>query len=214
MSAGKRDTSTGPTLAQIQAENGLWNCLWQVALDEAYNSKDAKRRFDEISGLPERAVVEMYFGYHPEMKRWAEEHMMAGTCEAAVTELQKQLQSTHRVRAEQRAVQTLAAPEHHLAPAVELAGDWMDAYLSGPALFPSTPAEEAVKPKARKFVPVATVELVMRKKLADGARLSRIEMLALAQRELDCDRDTARKAYNNLPKEKRPSRGRPQKSAG
>jgi hypothetical protein len=215
MSAGKGNTPSTLTLTQIQAENGLWYRLWQVAVDEAYNSKDAKRRCDEISGLPERAVVAMYFGYHPEMKRWAEANMTAGTCEAALAELHKRLQNTHRVRAEQRAVQAQAAPEQHSVPAVALSGDWMDAFMSGPAQFPAQPTADAMKPTARKSVPVATVESFLRKEVAKGPpRLSQAGLIKLAQLKLNCSRETARKAYGRLPEEMLPRRGRPRNSAG
>ena len=39
--------------------------LWEVAVDEANNAKDSQRRIDEISGLPERGVVDVYIHLLP-----------------------------------------------------------------------------------------------------------------------------------------------------
>ncbi len=91
------------SLAAIQAENALFDELYQDALRDAYGAKDALRRMEEIAGLPQRDVVEVYFRYHPEMKRWAEAHIAAATCEQAMRELQADLAEKRKLRAAQRA---------------------------------------------------------------------------------------------------------------
>jgi hypothetical protein len=126
------------TIAEIQAKNGLWHALWEVAVDEANNAKDSQRRIDEINGLPERGVVDVYFTYHPEMREWTENHVTAGTCEAGINELRERLQvvrvqrAADRQRAQQRyrdGVPTAPVPPD----------DWMAPFKSGPAIWRINP---------------------------------------------------------------------------
>lgn len=90
---------TANPLERLQAENGLWHELWAVAIDEAGAAKDSVRRVAEIDGLSEREVVDVYFTYHPEMKRWAEAHINGGTCVEGMHELSEGLKVTRERRA-------------------------------------------------------------------------------------------------------------------
>ena len=130
------------TIAEIQAKNGLWHALWEVAVDEANNAKDSKRRIDEINGLPERGVVDVCFAYHPEMLEWADNHVTDGTCEAGINELRERLQAV-RV---QRAADRQQAQQRYrdgvpTAPVPADPDDWMAPFKSGPAIW-STPSIE------------------------------------------------------------------------
>ena len=135
------------TIAKIQAKNGLWHALWEVAVDEANNAKDSQRRIDEISGLPERGVVDVYFTYCPEMREWAENHVTAGTCEAGINELRRRLQAVRVQRAadRQQAQQRYrdGAPTAPVPP-----DDWMAPFKSGPAIWSTPPIERSSRAQA------------------------------------------------------------------
>jgi hypothetical protein len=135
------------SLAALLAENGLWHELWLVALDEAYNAKDAKRRMDEIAGLAENQVVDVYFSYYPKMKRWADDHVASGTCEQAIQELRASLKEMRKARAAQRAEQAKLwrmRPEEMCAP-VQGGLDWMRPFMLGPVQFPQGTELETVE---------------------------------------------------------------------
>lgn len=138
------------SLAAIQAENGLWHELWLVALDEACNAQDAKRRMEEIAGLSQRQVVDRYFSYNPLIKRWADAHIAAGTCEEAIQELQASFKEMKKARSAQRAEQAKLArmrPEEICAPPREDAPDWMRPFMLGPVQFHNLATDQATEPE-------------------------------------------------------------------
>lgn len=117
--------SSRNSLAAVLAKNGLWHQLWLVALDEFY----ALRRIEEIQGLPETAVVDAYFRYHPEIREWAEAHVRAGTCETAERELRQQFEAVKDSRRRQREATSGGLKERTPNP-----NDWMAPFRSGPAI--------------------------------------------------------------------------------
>jgi hypothetical protein len=127
------------SLRALQAENGLQHQLWLVALDEAYAAKDADRRLNELIGLPEHAVVEVYFEYHPEMKRWANDHISTGTYKVAIYELRVELVHVGAKRRAQRRVHDGPRPTP-VAPNPTL--DWMKPFQSGPAKIKTPPGPD------------------------------------------------------------------------
>lgn len=123
------------SLRALQARNGLWQLLWQVALDEAYTAKDSRRRMAELAGLPSDEVVNVYFGHHPELRQWAEDHIAAGTCEQAITDLQDELKATQERRARDRDRADRIAqmtPQELCEPPPTDAPDWMKPFMLGP----------------------------------------------------------------------------------
>jgi hypothetical protein len=124
------------TLSRVQAECGLLDELWLVAVDEACTAKDAGRRTNELLSLSKLDVVDRYFSYHPGMKRWAEDHVKAGTCEAAIRELQVQRMHLRARRAAERREQS-GRPVSEGYPDPSL--DWMKSFRSGPSKIEPVP---------------------------------------------------------------------------
>jgi hypothetical protein len=145
------------TLAAVLAKDGLWRQLWLIAVDEAYNAKDSLRRFSEINGRLGRDVVEVYFTYHPEMREWAEDHVKAGTCEAAIIELQETLKAVRAQRsADRQRVQEHTQRGLPTAP-IDDQDDWMARFESGPAIWPTY----RPRPSVIEEAPVARPAVVM-----------------------------------------------------
>jgi hypothetical protein len=158
------------SLAALRAENGLWHELWLVALDEAYNAKDAKRRMDEIAGLAENQVVDVYFSYHPKMKSWAEGHIAAGTCEEAIQELRANSKETKKARAAQRADQVKLATmraEEICAPPRDDAPAWMRPFMLGPAQFPKLDMDHETEPETAEESSALPVQSPLQTDLAE-----------------------------------------------
>lgn len=168
------------SLAAIQAENGLWHELWLVALDEAQNAKDAKRRMDEIAGLTESQVVDVYFSYRPKMKSWAEGHIAAGTCEEAIQELRAYFKEMKKARAAQRAEQAKLArmrPEEICAPPREDAPDWMKPFMLGPAQIPKLGTDQITEPETAEDVSALPAQSSPQADLAEWIFLQRADRL-------------------------------------
>jgi hypothetical protein len=166
------------SLAALRAENGLRHELWLVALDEAYTAKDAKRRMDEISGLTESQVIDVYFSYHPKMKSWAEGHIAAGTCEEAIQELRANLKETKNARAAQRADQVKLAemrPEEICAPPRDDAPDWMRPFMLGPAQFPKLDLDHGTEPETAEDVSALPAQSSPQADLAEWIFLQRAD---------------------------------------
>jgi hypothetical protein len=126
------------SIAKIQAKNGLWRALWEVAVDEAYTARDSQRRTDEINGLSERAVVDVYFSYHPEMREWADNHVKDGTYEAGINELRDRLEAVRAQRAaDSERVRQVYRDGVPTAPVPDDPNDWMAPFKSGPAIWPT-----------------------------------------------------------------------------
>jgi integrase len=60
-----------------------------LAGSEAYRAKDAARRLQEMTAQSRLQVIEAYFAANPEVKRWVDRNIEAGTCAAAVSELRE-----------------------------------------------------------------------------------------------------------------------------
>jgi hypothetical protein len=144
------------SLAALQAENGFRDGLFRAALDEAYTAKDASRRMGEIQGLARDQIVERYLDEHPALRRWAEQHIAAGTCEKALAELEATLTETRRRRLEAKEELRLQLRTTS-NPAVPVVGDWMDEFMSGPAQWPTTQTAPPLPGTVKK--PIAIAEL-------------------------------------------------------
>ncbi len=194
------------TLAQVQAQNGLWDELWQVAVDEAYNANDAVRRMAEIAGRCKRDVVEAYFNYHPEMRDWAAEQVATGTCESAIHELRAMLKRTRELRAEQRAAR--AQVRVYCEPPPDDAPDWMKPFMLGPARVEFA-APEAAEGKPSQDAVNAWMCDYFAVPHREGRPPPKVEMDAFP----DCVRATGatnvqmRKAMRVVPAEHKRSRG-------
>ena len=74
------------SFTRAQDEWELRHEIWLLAGEEAYRAKDGGRRLQELQ-VPEVQAVENYLAENPEMRRWVECNIKAGTCAAAVAEL-------------------------------------------------------------------------------------------------------------------------------
>jgi hypothetical protein len=100
------DTSFG----RAQDERELLDEIWFQAVSEAYGAKDAARRLQEMQGQTRLAVIESYFGANPEIKRWADRNIDAGTCAAAVSELREKREQFQQWKQEQRGKEAPPVP--------------------------------------------------------------------------------------------------------
>ena len=96
--ASAPDTS----FTRAQDERELLDKIWLLAVSEAYGAKDAARRMQEMTGQSRLEVVEAYFAANPEVRRWVDRNIEAGTCAAAVSELQEKMEGFRKWRQEQR----------------------------------------------------------------------------------------------------------------
>ena len=94
----KPDTSFG----RAQAERELMDEIWFQAVSEAYGAKDATRRLQEMQRQTGVEVIEGYFSANPEIKRWVDRNIEAGTCVAAVSELREKREQFRKWKEEQR----------------------------------------------------------------------------------------------------------------
>lgn len=92
-----QDTSFG----RAQDERELRDVLYLQALIEAYAANDGGRRIRELT-LPKLQAVEKYLAENPEMQRWAERNIQAGTCAAAVADLRKLREQFRRAKLAER----------------------------------------------------------------------------------------------------------------
>jgi len=94
----KPDTSFG----RAQDERELVDEIWYQALSEANGAKDAVRRLQEMQGQTRLEVIEAYFRANPEIKRWVDRNIEAGTCAAAVSELREKREQFRQSKQPQR----------------------------------------------------------------------------------------------------------------
>jgi hypothetical protein len=76
---------------ELRREIYLWAGI------EAYGAKDGARRLGELM-VPEVHAVEKYLAMNPEMRRWVECNIEAGTCGAAVAELRNKKEQFRQAR--------------------------------------------------------------------------------------------------------------------
>lgn len=194
------------SLEALQAKNGLWHQLWIVAIDEAYTAKDAARRMSEMLGLAESDIVAVYFTYHPEMKRWAEDHIRNETCDVAIAELQTALRDTRARRtaamSPQREAPKASAKESAVRPGVATKHDDPDV----PRVIPPASAdpEKEVKPTLdqAKLAPFDAYEargMMIGLKKTSTSRPTRDEVRYILEgRFSDVSRDKAEKILFNV----------------
>ena len=77
------------SFSRAQDERQLMDEIWLLAGSEAYRAKDAARRLQEMTAQSRLRVMEAYFAANPEVKRWVDRNIEAGTCAAAVSELRE-----------------------------------------------------------------------------------------------------------------------------
>jgi len=87
---------------RAQAERELMDEIWLQAGIEAYGAKDGARRLQEMMGQTRVQVIDSYFAENPEIKRWVERNIEAGTCNQAVTELREKREMLKQLRQDQR----------------------------------------------------------------------------------------------------------------
>jgi hypothetical protein len=87
------DTSFGRAQDEWELRHEIY--LW--AGIEAYATKDGARRLGELM-VPEVQAVEKYLAENPEIRRWVERNIEAGTCAAAVAELRKKREQFRQAR--------------------------------------------------------------------------------------------------------------------
>jgi hypothetical protein len=92
-----QDTSFG----RAQDERELRDELYLQAGIEAYAANDGGRRLRELT-LPKLQAVEKYLAENPEMQRWFERNIQAGTCAAAVAELRKRREEFRQAKLAER----------------------------------------------------------------------------------------------------------------
>ncbi len=99
LGAGIQLSEPAPDLsfARAQEEWELRHEIYLLAGEEAYRAKDGERRLQELM-VPEVQAVEMYLAANPEMRRWADRNIEAGTCAAAAAELRKKKEQFRHVR--------------------------------------------------------------------------------------------------------------------
>ena len=97
MEGSRPDTS----FSRAQDERQLMDEIWLLAGSEAYGAKDAVRRLQEMTGQSRLQVLEAYFAANPEMKRWVDRNIEAGTCASAVSELRERKERFRERRQDQ-----------------------------------------------------------------------------------------------------------------
>jgi hypothetical protein len=115
--ASKFDTS----FSRAQDERQLMDEIWLLAGSEAYGAKDGERRLQEMSVQSRIQVIDGYLAMNPEIKRWVDRNVEAGTCAAAVAELREKKERLRQSR--------LAPPRPERDPAFE----WMRQLSRRPA---------------------------------------------------------------------------------
>jgi hypothetical protein len=93
------------SFVRAQDERELRREIYLLAGIEAYGAKDAVRRLEELM-VPELQAVEKYLAENPEMRRWVERNIEAGTCANAVAELCKRKEEYRQARLAERGVGT------------------------------------------------------------------------------------------------------------
>jgi hypothetical protein len=89
------------SFARAQDEWELRHQIYLLAGIEAYAAKDDARRLGELM-VPEIQAVEKYLAENPEMRRWVERNIEAGTCATAVAELRKRKEEFRQARLAER----------------------------------------------------------------------------------------------------------------
>jgi hypothetical protein len=88
--------------SRAQDERELMDEIWLLAGSEAYSAKDGARRMGELVGRSRLDVIETYFAANPEVRRWVDRNIEAGTCGAAVSELREKKQHFKQWQQERR----------------------------------------------------------------------------------------------------------------
>jgi hypothetical protein len=116
-------------------ERELMDEIWLLAGSETYQSN----RMHAIAGRSKLEVIAWYFAENPELKRWADRNIEAGTCADATAELRAKKED--RLQHQQR--EALPRPERNPDFA------WMDEFRMKPIVFtaPPAPAKNVVKQK-------------------------------------------------------------------
>jgi hypothetical protein len=127
------EPSQDTSFTRAQDERELRHEIYLVAGIEAYAAMDGGRRLRELM-LPELQAVQHYLAENPEMARFVERHIQAGTCAVGVAELREWKQKYRQARLAERG--ELPKREH------DPEFDWMRQFAAG-----STMSSRAQIPK-------------------------------------------------------------------
>jgi hypothetical protein len=111
--------------------------IWLQSGIDAYRG----HRMREVVGLSRLDVIAWYFAENPDITRWVDRNIEAGTCTDAVAELRAKREEFRRWRQEQR--EGMPRPERNPDFA------WMDDFRMKPIVIPAppAPAKNVVKPQ-------------------------------------------------------------------
>ncbi len=82
---------------RVRDERELTDEIWLLAVDAAYQ----RNLMHLVQGLSRSDVLAWYFGEYPEMRRFVDRHIEAGTCDAAVAELRIESEKFRQWRIDQ-----------------------------------------------------------------------------------------------------------------
>jgi hypothetical protein len=172
---------------RVREERELADEIFTLAGGDAYR----RNLMHLVQGLPRAQVLDWYYSEYPEMRRYVEQHIEAGTCMDAVRELQSEIAKTSPQQPSQ---------DRRREPGLE----WMDEFSGKPREITRRPRVAAKewstkrRPRGREPVVSNRVEREMRD--YDPA-----ELAALKEEEMrvvfNASRDTVRRVRNKvLPK--------------
>jgi hypothetical protein len=95
------EPSQDTSFSRAQDECELRHEIYLLAGTEAYAANDGGRRLRELM-LPEVQAVEKYLADNPEMRRWVDRNIEAGTCANAAAELRMKKEEFRQARLAER----------------------------------------------------------------------------------------------------------------
>jgi hypothetical protein len=175
---------------QVLDERKLMEEIWFLAGDDAYH----RSLMHLLQGLSRNDVIEWYFKEFPEMRRFVDRHIEAGTCAAAVTELRIRQEEVRQRRQEQRGA---------TKPTPTKAGpDWLKPFRMKPR---EITTHTAITPPAVTNPKPAVREddlLDFLKRVADGT-MTEAQLKSRAESHFSSyaipEKSRWRPAYGNLP---------------
>jgi hypothetical protein len=91
------EPSQDTSFTRAQDEWELRHEIYLLAGIEAYAARDGGRRLRELM-VPEVQAVQHYLAQNPEMVRWVERNIQAGTCASGVAELRERKEQFRQAR--------------------------------------------------------------------------------------------------------------------
>jgi hypothetical protein len=147
------------SLDRARDEIKLMNEIYLIAGIDAYR----RHLMHIVAGLSNEDVVEWYFKEHPHMRRYVDRHIEAGTCAAAVVELQKEREQERRPEPAAPSATTIAPTSENLEnwfrdrvetwPDDKPAPTQDDDFIAAKAYFSPNPTRQAVRDARTKIAP-------------------------------------------------------------